>query len=73
MRTAQIRDHFLSRLRLERARAEVARLSDIANVEPFRTIRLTILGASRNNDLLWASALTYTSSLSLVPILALSF
>jgi membrane protein len=73
MRTAQIRDHFLSRLRLERARAEVARLSDIANVEPFRTIRLTILGASRNNDLLWASALTYTSSLSLVPILALAF
>jgi len=36
VRTAQIRDHFLSRLRLERARAEVARLSDIANVEPFR-------------------------------------
>jgi membrane protein len=73
MRTAQIRDHFLSRLRLERARAEVARLSDIANIEPIRTIRLTILGVSRNNDLLWASALTYTSSLSLVPILALAF
>lgn len=73
MRTAQIREHFLSRLRLERARAEVARLSDLANTEPFRTIRLTILGTSRNNDLLWASALTYTSSLSLVPILALAF
>lgn len=73
MRTAQVREHFLSRLHLERARAEVARLSDLANIEPFRTIRLTILGTSRNNDLLWASALTYTSSLSLVPILALAF
>ena len=73
MRTAQIRDRFVSRLRMENVRAEVARLSSLANIEPFRTVRLAILGASRNNDLLWASALTYTSSLSLVPILALAF
>jgi membrane protein len=71
--TAQIRRRFVSSLRLENAQAEVERLSGLAKVEPFRTIRLAILGASRNNDLLWASALTYTSSLSLVPILALAF
>ena len=71
--TAQIRHRFVSSLRLENAQAEVERLSGLAKVEPFRTIRLAILGASRNNDLLWASALTYTSSLSLVPILALAF
>ena len=74
MRTsAQIRHRFVSSLRLENAQAEVERISGLAKVEPFRTIRLAILGASRNNDLLWASALTYTSSLSLVPILALAF
>src|SRR6202041_681104 len=33
----------------------------------------SILGFNRNNDILWASALTYTSSLALVPILALAF
>ena len=74
MRTrAQIRHRFVSSLRLESAQAEVEWLSGLAKVEPFRTIRLAMLGASRNNDLLWASALTYTSSLSLVPILALAF
>jgi membrane protein len=73
MRTAQIRERFVSSLHLQNAQAEVERLSGLANIEPFRTVRLAILGASRNNDLLWASALTYTSSLSLVPILALGF
>ena len=73
MRSAQIRERFVSSLHLQNAQAEVERLSGLANLEPFRTVRLAILGASRNNDLLWASALTYTSSLSLVPILALGF
>ncbi len=73
MRTAQIRERFVSSLHLVNAQAEVERLSGLANIGPFRTIRLALLGASRNNDLLWASALTYTSSLSLVPILALAF
>lgn len=73
MRSAQIRERFISSLHLENAQAEVERLSGLANVEPFRTVRLALVGSSRNNDLLWASALTYTSSLSLVPILALGF
>jgi membrane protein len=72
MRTAQIRHRFVSSLRLD-AQARVERLSGLATIEPFRTVRLAFLGAGRNNDLLWASALTYTSSLSLVPILALAF
>src|ERR1700680_831899 len=73
MRTAQIRERLVARLKSENTRAEFARLSRLADREPFRTVRISILGFSRNNDLLWASALTYTSSLSLVPILALAF
>jgi membrane protein len=72
-RTAQIRERLVARLSLENTRAEFDRLTRLVNHEPFRTVRMSILGFSRNNDLLWASALTYTSSLALVPILALAF
>jgi len=72
MGSAQIRDRFASRMGIENAGA-LALLSNLANVEPIRSVRLAIIGGNRNNDLLWASALTYTSSLSLVPILALAF
>jgi membrane protein len=34
---------------------------------------IAVLNFLRNNDLLWASALTYTVALSIVPILALAF
>jgi membrane protein len=37
------------------------------------TIRIAVLNFLNNNDLLWASALTYTVTLSIVPILALAF
>ncbi len=70
MRVAQIRERLIARLKFENAQAEVDRLIDY---EPLRTLRMAILGFSRNNDMLWASALTYTSSLALVPILALAF
>jgi membrane protein len=73
MRTAQIRERLVARLRSEKTRAEFDRLTRLADREPFRTLRISILGFSRNNDMLWASALTYTSSLALVPILALAF
>jgi membrane protein len=36
-------------------------------------IRIAVLNFINNNDLLWASALTYTMTLSIVPILALAF
>jgi membrane protein len=72
-RTAQIRERLVARLSLENTQAEFDRLTRLADREPFRTVRMSILGFSRNNDLLWASALTYTSSLALVPILALAF
>jgi membrane protein len=39
-------------------------------VEVFRVAGLNFLD---NNDLLWASALTYTVTLSIVPVLALAF
>lgn len=73
MGTAQIRERLFGRLRAERTRAELSRLAGLAEREPLRTLRMSILGFSRNNDMLWASALTYTSSLALVPILALAF
>jgi membrane protein len=38
-----------------------------------RTFKVAILNFLGNNDLLWASALTYTVTLSIVPILALAF
>ena len=69
MGTAQIRERLFARLRAERTRAELSRLAGLAEREPLRTLRMSILGFSRNNDMLWASALTYTSSLALVPIL----
>ena len=37
------------------------------------TFRIAVLNFLNNNDLLWASALTYTVTLSIVPILALAF
>ncbi len=73
MRTAQIRERLVARLSSENTRAEFDRLTRLADREPFRTLRVSILGFNRNNDILWASALTYTSSLALVPILALAF
>jgi membrane protein len=36
-------------------------------------LRIAVLNFINNNDLLWASALTYTMTLSIVPILALAF
>ncbi|SRR5579875_163395 len=53
---------FGSVIRLRRAAAAVARV-----------LRVAIINFIDNNDLLWASALTYTVTLSIVPLLALAF
>ncbi|HEX3408713.1 MAG TPA: YhjD/YihY/BrkB family envelope integrity protein [Candidatus Binataceae bacterium] len=73
MSSAQIRERLISRLRAAGSPAELSRFAGLAEHEPLRTVRVSILGFSRNDDMLWASALTYTSSLALVPILALAF
>lgn len=70
MATADIRNRLYSRLSADRARADLERLNRLTARGPLGTIRLSIEGFQRDNALLWASALTYTSSLSLVPILA---
>ncbi|MGO9061739.1 MAG: YhjD/YihY/BrkB family envelope integrity protein [Candidatus Binataceae bacterium] len=52
-----------------RALADPATLAiDLAS-----TLQIAVLNFLNNNDLLWASALTYTVTLSIVPILALAF
>ena len=51
--------------------ADFARLSELTEHEPLRTIRRSIVGFTGHDAMLWASALTYTSVLSLVPILAI--
>jgi membrane protein len=72
MRTAEIREWLTARMNPDAARAEMERLSGLTEREPLRTLRVATIGFSRNNDMLWASALTYTASVSLVPILALA-
>jgi membrane protein len=72
LRTTGLREQLASRILSDRRRADLDRLAGLAEREPLRTLRASILGFNRNNDLLWASALTYTSSLSLIPILALA-
>src|SRR5260370_14826585 len=71
MRTAELRDRLVARLSPERARLELDRLVVLSERGPLRTIKASVRGFQHNNDLLWASALTYTSGLSIVPILAI--
>jgi membrane protein len=52
--------------------AYVERLNQLAKHEPFYTLRRTIDAFNSDKCTLWASALTYTTSLSLVPILAVA-
>ena len=44
----------------------------VARSRPWRVLCLSVKNFVRNNDPLWASALTYTTTLSIVPILALA-
>jgi membrane protein len=67
-----IRERLYSRLSAERTRADLERLERLTHRGPLRTVRSAIVGFNNHNDTLWASALTYTLSLSLVPILAVA-
>src|SRR5262249_40251160 len=67
-----VRERLYSRLSAERARADLGRLERLTHRGPLGIVRAAILGFTNHNDTLWASALTYTLSLSLVPILAVA-
>lgn len=62
-----------SRLLTGRTRAaDAAWLNQLTDREPLRTIYRSVLGFTGHDVMLWASALTYTTVLSLVPILAIA-
>jgi membrane protein len=65
-------DNPLSRLAPRVVQGGIKSVSRLLDREPMHTVRLSVLGFSRNNGLLWASALTYTTGLSIVPMLALA-
>jgi uncharacterized BrkB/YihY/UPF0761 family membrane protein len=67
-----MRERLSSRLSAERAKADLERLDRLTQRGPLRVVRAAIDGFRNHNDTLWASALTYTFSLSLVPILAVA-
>jgi uncharacterized BrkB/YihY/UPF0761 family membrane protein len=62
---------FLSEL-IDRAQARHARLGRALKSPGASVLQRSADSFSRNNDLLWASALTYTTGLSIVPILAVA-
>jgi membrane protein len=70
--TRPMRERLYSRLSAERARADIERLERLTHRGPLGIVRAAIVGFNNHNDTLWASALTYTFSLSLVPILAVA-
>lgn len=53
-------------------RARDSRLGRALRSRTARVLERIVDGFQRNNDLLWASALTYTTGLSIVPILAVA-
>jgi membrane protein len=69
---SSISERLYSRLSAERTRADLARLERLTHRGPLGIVRAAIIGFINHNDTLWASALTYTLSLSLVPILAVA-
>jgi len=72
MRTAELRERFHFRPEPGGSSTYLDRFNRIARYEPFHTLQRAIEGFSRDKCTLWASALTYTTSLSLVPILAVA-
>src|SRR5581483_9991411 len=59
-------------LSAERARTDLEWLQSLTRHGPLGVVRSAVAGFTNHNDTLWASALTYTLSLSLVPILAVA-
>ena len=69
---SSISKRLYSRLSAERARADLERLERLTRRGPLGIVRAAVIGFTNHNDTLWASALTYTFSLSLIPILAVA-
>ncbi|HXD91504.1 MAG TPA: YhjD/YihY/BrkB family envelope integrity protein [Candidatus Binataceae bacterium] len=67
---AKIRQPLRDGLSAEARRKYLARLNQLSDRGPGRILRVAYAGFNNHNDMLWASGLTYTTSLSLVPILA---
>jgi membrane protein len=67
----QMADGFLFDF-IERAQAGDSRLGRALKSRTAAVLERCVDGFQRNNDLLWASALTYTTGLSIVPILAVA-
>ncbi|HVA83471.1 MAG TPA: YhjD/YihY/BrkB family envelope integrity protein [Candidatus Binataceae bacterium] len=57
---------------IERMRADDSPLSRVLESRTAGVLRRCVDGFQRDNNLLWASALTYTTGLSIVPILAVA-
>ncbi len=72
MRTAALRDRVQARFSPDQRGAYLEQFNQFAEREPFRTLRRSLAAFQRDDCTLWASALTYTTSLSLVPILAVA-
>ena len=70
--TQHMRERLYSRLSAERTRADLERLERLTEREPLGLIRTAIGGYFNHSDSLWAAALTYTLSLSLVPFLVVA-
>ncbi|MGH7914536.1 MAG: YhjD/YihY/BrkB family envelope integrity protein [Candidatus Binataceae bacterium] len=62
---------FLSEF-IERVQARDSRLGRVLKSPTAGVLKRCVDGFQRSNDLLWASALTYTTGLSIVPILAVA-
>lgn len=67
-----IRQRLQARVRPTLSAAQRYDVTSLGRLEPMRTLKFALSAFNRNNDLLWASALTYTTGLSIVPILALA-
>ncbi|MBV8771797.1 MAG: YihY/virulence factor BrkB family protein [Deltaproteobacteria bacterium] len=62
----------MSRLSAERAKEDLERLEKLSRHGPLGILRTATAGFNRHNCSLWASALTFTFSLSLIPMLAVA-
>ena len=68
---SKIQNRVRKKLAAEARRDALERLKQLMERGPGRVLRVAFAGFNHHNDMLWASGLTYTSTLSLVPILAI--
>ena len=68
---AKMQNRLRKKLSAEARRDQLERLNKLTERGPGRVLRVAYEGFNHHNDMLWAAGLTYTSTLSLVPILAI--